>query len=63
VNATSLGGTSVRLEIVTGAPDGYLALRIPSWASGGRATFPNAAIGVYTDADLLIDATSVRAAP
>ena len=60
VDTTSLGGESVRLEVVGGAPDGYVALRIPSWAASGRARFPNAAIGVYSDADVLLDATSVQ---
>ncbi len=61
VNETSLGGSSVGLALTSDAPDGYLALRIPSWASGGRATFPHAAIGVYSDGGDLLDATSVRA--
>jgi hypothetical protein len=61
VDATSLGGSSVLLDLVRGAPDGFVALRVPDWATGRRAAFPNAAVGVYTDADALVDATGVRA--
>jgi hypothetical protein len=63
VDATGLGGHSVPVTPVAGAPDGYLALRLANQDVARRSYIvagPMVAIGVYDDADQLLDATSVQ---
>ena len=63
VDATSLGGTSAMVTVVPGGPEGYLALRLDRNTARRideiRAG-PQVAVGVYDDAQRLIDATSVQ---
>jgi len=63
VDATSLGGQYALLRAVPGGPDGYVALRLDRRTARHRGEIlaaPMAAIGVYDDADRLLDATSVK---
>jgi hypothetical protein len=64
VDATGLGGTFATLTAVPGGPAGYLALRLDKKTVGQRDEIlaaPMAAVGVYDDADQLIDATRIQA--
>jgi hypothetical protein len=64
VDATGLGGSFATVTLVPGGPDGYLALRLDRKTAHHRSAIlaaPMVAVGVYDDADRLIDATSVRA--
>ncbi|MFN2518177.1 MAG: alpha-amylase family glycosyl hydrolase, partial [Jatrophihabitantaceae bacterium] len=64
VDATGLGGSFATVTRVPGGPTGYLALRLDPKTAEHRDQIlaaPMVAIGVYDDADGLIDATSVRA--
>ena len=63
VDATGLGGDYALLQAVPGGPDGYLALRLDRRTARHRSEIlaaPMTAVGVYDDADRLIDATSVK---
>jgi hypothetical protein len=63
VDATSLGGQYAPLDVVAGAPDGYVALRLDNRTAAQRPTIlaaPMVAVGVYDDAGQLVDATGVR---
>jgi glycosidase len=63
VDATGLGGDFATVSLVPGGPPGYLALRLDKKTIGARDDIlaaPMVAIGVYDDADQLIDATSVQ---
>jgi glycosidase len=63
VDATGLGGSFATVSVVPGGPDGYLALRLDDQTLKQRDQIlagPMVAIGVYDDADQLIDATSVQ---
>jgi len=62
VDATGLGGQFVDARLVPGGPAGYLALRIDYRTALHHdqiVASPMVAIGVYDDADRLIDATGV----
>lgn len=62
VDATGLGGSFADLTVVPGGPDGYLALRLDRKTAHHRDAIlaaPMAAVGVYDDADALLDATRV----
>ena len=62
VDATGLGGQFADLTVVPGGPDGYLALRLDKKTAETRDEIlaaPTAAVGVYDDADALLDATRV----
>jgi hypothetical protein len=63
VDTTGLGGSSAIVTLVPGAPQGYLALRLDhrteKLVSQIKAG-PMVAIGVYDDAQRLLDATSVK---
>jgi hypothetical protein len=62
VDATGLGGRFADLSVVPGGPDGYLALRLDKKTAELRDEIlaaPMAAVGVYDDADALLDATRV----
>jgi glycosidase len=62
VDATGLGGRLADVTVVPGGPEGHLALRLDRRTARLRADIlaaPMAAIGVYDDADSLIDATRV----
>jgi hypothetical protein len=64
VDATGLGGSWADLTVVPGGQDGYLALRLDHRTADLRDEIlaaPMAAIGVYDDADALLDATRVAA--
>ena len=64
VDATGLGGEFADVTIVPGGPEGYLALRLDRRTADLRdeiLSAPMAAIGVYDDADALLDATRVAA--
>ncbi len=64
MDATGLGGSFASVALVPGGPDGYLALRLDAETARHRRAIlagPMVAIGVYDDADRLIDATSVQA--
>jgi glycosidase len=64
VDATGLGGSFASVSLVPGGPPGYLALRLDKKTANARDEIlagPMVAIGVYDDADQLIDATSVQA--
>jgi hypothetical protein len=63
VDATSLGGMSAAVSLVPGGPDGYLALRLDRRTADRLQQVkagPMVAIGVYDDAQRLIDATGVH---
>jgi glycosidase len=63
VDTTGLGGTSASVTVVPGGPSGYLALRLDRKTARQLTTIkqgPMVAIGVYDDAQRLLDATSVR---
>jgi hypothetical protein len=63
VDATGLGGRFASLALVPGGPDGYVALRLNRQTADDRDAIlaaPMVAIGVYDDADQLIDATRVQ---
>jgi glycosidase len=63
VDATSLGGASAVLSQVPGGPDGYIALRLDRRTAARLVEIkagPQVAVGVYDDAQRLIDATSVQ---
>jgi hypothetical protein len=63
VDATGLGGSFASVALVPGGPPGYLALRLDKKTANARDAIlasPMVAIGVYDDADQLIDATSVQ---
>jgi len=64
VDAMSLGGSYLPLTVVPGAgPDGYVALRLGRVTPHLRSQIlaaPMVALGVYDDADRLIDATGVQ---
>ena len=63
MDATGLGGDFATVSVVPGGPPGYLALRLDKKTVGARDDIlaaPMVAIGVYDDADQLIDATSVQ---
>ncbi|MDT4962575.1 MAG: hypothetical protein QOF87_2222 [Pseudonocardiales bacterium] len=62
VDATGLGGNFATATLVPGGPPGYLALRLDNRTAPSKDVIvrgPMVAIGVYDDADRLIDATSV----
>ncbi|UQX89538.1 alpha-amylase family glycosyl hydrolase [Jatrophihabitans telluris] len=63
VDRTSVGGRSVPVTLVGGAPEGYLALRLDPltalFAQRIKAG-PMVALAVYDDAQQLLDATGVR---
>jgi hypothetical protein len=62
VDATGLGGSFADLTVVPGGPAGYLALRLDKKTAEHRDEIlaaPMAAVGVYDDADALLDATRV----
>jgi glycosidase len=64
VDATGLGGSWAGVTMVPGGPDGYLALRLDNRTADLRDEIlaaPMAAVGVYDDADALLDATRVAA--
>jgi hypothetical protein len=66
VDATGLGGSFADLRVVPGGPEGYLALRLDTKTAERRDEIlaaPMAAIGVYDDADSLLDATRVAPPP
>jgi hypothetical protein len=63
VDATSLGGSFAGLSQVPGGPTGYVALRLDRRTAARIAEIkagPQVAVGVYDDAQRLIDATSVQ---
>jgi glycosidase len=63
VDATGLGGQFATVSVVPGGPAGYLALRLDKKTANQRDDIlaaPMVALGVYDDADRLIDATSVQ---
>lgn len=63
VDGMSLGGAYADLRLVPGGPDGYVALRLDRWTARHRAAIlaaPMVALGVYDDADQLLDGTGVR---
>jgi glycosidase len=64
VDATSLGGKSSALALADDPPDGYIALALDRWTARRveqiRAA-PIVAVGVYDDAQRLLDATAVAA--
>jgi hypothetical protein len=63
VDATGLGGSYATLQLVPGGPDGYLALRLDDRTARQRDAIlaaPMVALGVYDDANQLLDATSVK---
>ncbi len=59
IEAMTLGGRSVLLTPDGVTSEGYLTLRLPSWVRRSSAMRPLVAVGVSTDADLLVDATGV----
>lgn len=64
VDAMTLGGRFAAVTVVPGGPAGYVALRLDKTTAKQRASIlaaPMVAIGVYDDADQLLDATSVQA--
>jgi glycosidase len=64
VDATGLGGSYALVTLVPGGPPGYLALRLDKKTANLRDDIlaaPMVAVGVYDDADRLVDATRVRA--
>jgi hypothetical protein len=66
VDATTLGGSSAALGLVTGAPDGHLALRLDRETVKRLRDVPAStlrAVGVYDDAGTLVDATAVAPPP
>ena len=63
VDATSLGGSFATLGQVPGGPTGYVALRLDRRTAARIVEIkagPQVAVGVYDDAQRLIDATSVQ---
>jgi hypothetical protein len=63
VDATGLGGDFATVTLVPGGPAGYLTLRLDKQTANARDEIlaaPMVAIGVYDDADQLIDATRVQ---
>ncbi|RIJ78496.1 hypothetical protein D1871_02700 [Nakamurella silvestris] len=62
VDATGVGGTSARLGLGAGAPEGYIALKLDLGTAGRVKQIkaaPGRAVAVYTDAGRLIDATGL----
>jgi hypothetical protein len=63
VDATGLGGSFATLSQVAGGPAGYVALRLDRRTAARIVEIkagPQVAVGVYDDAQRLIDATSVQ---